>query len=103
MDLQIEIQRAGEARQILDSTMFQDAKMTIEGQMAHARRAVPLKDTDMHTRLILMEQLWSSLLGYLEQIAVTGRMAEMQLRAEEERRSLLDAGVSWYRKMGRNL
>ncbi len=103
MDLQTEIQRAGEARQILDSAMWQAAKATIESQLSQARRNVPIKDQDMHTRLILMDQLWGSLLAYFEQIALTGKMADIQLRQEEERRSMFQEGVAMFRKLGRNV
>lgn len=102
MNLETEVQKAGEARQILDSSMFQAAKADIEGHLAHARRSVPLKDSDMHTRLIMMEQLWGSLIGYFENIAMTGKMADIQLREAEERRSLLERGVALFRAQGRN-
>lgn len=81
--------------------MFQDAIKNVEEHLALVRRTVPLRDTDMHTRLILMEQLWANLKGYFEQIAQTGVMAEIQLRAEEERRSLLDRGIAMFRTHGR--
>ena len=90
MDLQTEVARAGEARQILDSALFQAAKAAIEERLLQARRSVPIKDTDMHTRLILMDQLWGSLLDYFEQIALSGKMADIQLRQAAERQSLID-------------
>lgn len=101
IDLNAETHRAGEARQILDSAMFQAARAHLEEQLAAARQAVPIRDTDMHTRLILMEQMFKNLIGYFEQIAQTGRMAEIQLRQEEERKSLLDRGLAMFRQSGR--
>lgn len=103
MDLQTEIQRAGEARQILDSPLFQAAKAAIEERLLQARRAVPIKDTDMHTRLILMDQLWGSLLDYFEQIALSGKMADIQLRDAEARQTLAQQGIAMFRRFGRNL
>lgn len=101
-DLNSEIHRAGEARQILDSPMFLAARTAIEAQLAQARRTVPIKDTDMHTRLILMDQLWGSLLNYFEQIALTGKMADIQLREEAERKSFVEQGLAMFRQRGRN-
>ena len=97
-----ELLRAREAQQLLDSALFQEARKSIEGQLATIRRTVPLKDTDMHTRVIIMGQLWDSLLGYFEQLALTGKMAEMQLREEEQRRGLIERGIAMFRTGGRN-
>lgn len=102
MNLETEVHRAGEARQILDSPMWIAAKADIETHLSNARRTVPLKDTDMHTRLILMEQLWGSLIGYFENIAMTGKMADIQLREAAERKSLIDRGIALFRAQGRN-
>lgn len=101
IDLNSEVHRAGEARQVLESPVFQAAKAHLEGQLAELRKAAPIRDSDIHTRLILMEQLWISLLNYFEQIAQTGRMAEIQLRQEEERKSLIERGIAMFRTHGR--
>lgn len=101
VDLNSEVHRAGEARQILDSPMFQAAKTNMEAQLAQVRRSVPISDTDMHTRVILMEQLYANFISYFEQIAQTGRMAEIQLRQEEEKRSMLERGIAMFRTQGR--
>lgn len=97
-----EISRAGEARQLLDSVLFQGAKKHIEEQMAYSRRMAPIRDAEMHTRLILMEQLWGNLLGYFEQLAQTGQMAQLKLKDEERRRSFFERGVMSWRAAGRN-
>ena len=97
-----ELLRAREAQQLLDSALFQEMRKSIEDQLATIRRTVPLRDTDMHTRVILMGQLWDNLTGYFEQLALTGKMAEMKLREEEERRSLMQRGLAMFRTSGRN-
>ena len=102
IDLKSEVIRAGEARQILEAPIFVAARKNLEEQLASLRRASPIRDTDMHTRLVLMEQLMGSFFAYFEQLAQTGRMAEMQLRQEEEKRSALDRGLAWFRTSGRN-
>lgn len=97
-----EVIRAGEARQILDMPIFKQARANLEAQMAAARRAAPIKDSDMHTRLILLEQLTGNFFEYFEQIAITGRMAEMTLREAEERKSFLENGLALFKARGRN-
>lgn len=74
-----EIIRAGQAREVLDATVFREACQHIEQSLSEQRRKVPLRDTDMHTRLILTEQLWLNLKDWLEQTAQTGRFAEFEI------------------------
>ncbi len=97
-----ELIRAREARQLLDSALFQDARRNLEEQLAAVRRTVPIRDTDMHTRVILMGQLWDNLVGYLEQWAQTGKFAELQLREKEQQRGLMERGLAMFRTSGRN-
>jgi hypothetical protein len=82
-----ELIRAGQAREVLDSVVFKEACARIEESLAEQRRRVPMRETDMHTRLILTEQLWSNLKDYLEQTAQTGKFAEFEI----ERRKRLFA------------
>ena len=97
-----ELIRAREAQQLLDSTLFQQARKNLEDQLATIRRTVPIRDTDMHTRVILMGQLWENLVGYFEQLAQTGQLAEIQLREKEQQRSMLERGLALFRTSGRN-
>lgn len=64
---------------ILDSPMFKEARERVEGTIAHHRRRVPLRETEMHTRLILMEQLWMQLVDFLEETAQTGKFADLEI------------------------
>lgn len=97
-----ELARAGEARQMLNSTLFQEARANLEGQLAQLRRTVPLSSTEMHTRLILMEQLKEQFFGYFEQLAQTGRLVELQMEQERRRKTLLEQGIAMFRTGGRN-
>lgn len=94
--------RAGEARQMLDSALFQAARNDLEEKLAQLRRTVPISSTEMHTRLILMEQLKEQFFGYFEQIAQTGKLADIQLEQERKRRSLLEEGIALFQRNGRN-
>ena len=102
VDLNAEIIRAGEARQVLDAPVFQAARKNLEEKLAATRRSVPLSDTDMHTRVILLEQLAGHFFDYFEQIAQTGKLAEVQLRKAEEQRSAFERGIALFRTKGRN-
>jgi hypothetical protein len=97
-----EIIRAGEARQIIESKMFLGAKAHVLDQLAQARRAVPMTSTDMHSRLILAEQIAGYFFDYFEQIAQTGKLAEMQLEERRRQQSLMEQGVAMFRRFGRN-
>lgn len=103
MTPQEEIARAGEARQVLEAPIFLAARKNLEEQLQTLRRNAPIKDSDLHTRIILMEQIFGYLMTYFEQIAVTGKMAEVTLRQEEERRSFLDRGLALFQARGRNI
>ena len=102
MTLEEELQRAGEARQILDSPVFQAAIKDMEEQLAAGRRSVPIRDSEMHTRLILMGQLWDNLVGYLRTVADTGRFAELELQKRAKWREAMEAGLATFRAGGRN-
>jgi hypothetical protein len=79
MNPEQEIARAGEAEQILHSKMFQEAKAFIESSLANQRLSVPIKDTEMHTRLIIAEQVWGKFLGFFAEVAESGKLARIQL------------------------
>lgn len=97
-----ELHRAGEARQMLNSTLWQEARADLESKLAQLRRTVPISSTEMHTRLILMEQVKEQFFGYFEQMAQTGRMAEIQMEQDRQQRSLIEKGIAMFRTGGRN-
>lgn len=78
-----ELIRAGEAKQVLDSTLFIEATRRITESLAEQRRRVPVRDTDMHTRLIITEQLWGNIEDWLKQTAETGKFATFQIQQRE--------------------
>lgn len=80
-----EVIRAGQARQILESSLFKEMRQNIETQLAANRRAVGVRDTDMHTRLIITEQLWGNLMDFFEQTAQSGKIAEVQIQQTKNR------------------
>jgi len=97
-----ELQRAGEAKQVLGASVFIEACVEIEKQLAEARRKVPIRDVEGQSRLILMEQLWMNLTGFLEQLVQTGRMVELQLEQERQKKGWLADRIAMFRTSGRN-
>jgi hypothetical protein len=96
------IVRANDAKHILNSTLWQEVKTDIEGKLQYLRRSVPITSTDMHTRIILMEQLWGFMLDYFEKIAQTGKIEALKLEEEARRKSLIEQGIAMFRTGGRN-
>jgi len=81
-----EVRRGNDAARILEDPLFKEACEHIERSLQDRRRAVPIGESAMHTRLILTEQLWCNLKDYLTQIAFTGKWAQRQLIEEEQRK-----------------
>lgn len=77
-----ELTRGGEAARLLDSNLWKEMRASIEATLAANRRSVPLNQTDMHTRLIITEQLWGNILDWFQEVADTGRMAEIQIQQQ---------------------
>ena len=80
---QADIDRGAEAERILATKVFIEARDYIESQLRSLRSQVPIRDTDMHTRLILMEQLWGMLIGHLEGAMTNAEYARKQMQMRE--------------------
>jgi len=97
------IVRANDAKALLNSTLWQEAKASVEGKLQQYIRSIsPAASTDAHTKIILMYQLWGDLQGYFEQIAQTGDLEGFHLREMERRKSLIEQGIAMFRSGGRN-
>lgn len=75
-----EIRRGAEARMILDHELVREAFALIRERLTQERGRVGIKDTDMHTRLILTEQCANTFESRFKQIIETGKMADLALR-----------------------
>ena len=75
-----EIKRGAEARMILDHELVREAFALIHERLAQERRRVGVKDTEMHTLLILTEQCANTFESRFKQIIETGKMADFALR-----------------------
>ena len=83
---QDEVVLGGKAAQVLDSTVFLEAKRRVRDGIEAQMRAVPLSDQTMHTRLIVALQVWDQIEKYLENIKQTGEIRQFQITQEEERK-----------------
>lgn len=82
-----ELIRAGHAREILDSTLFKEMRTHIKSKIEAQITTAPIIDQNLHTRLVMMAQLWRAIEQWFEQIAETGKMAEIQIE-QQKRRSI---------------
>ena len=81
-----EMVRAGHAREVFESAMFKEAQSHVLDGITYQMAKCPVHDQTMHTRLIMMLQLWKALESYLQNVVETGKMAEFQVAAEEKKR-----------------
>lgn len=81
-----DIVRAGKAEQVLDSTLFIEARKHVFEGIQAQMRSVPLSESVMHTRLITALQIWDQFEKYFEQIRQTGEIRQFQIAQEEERK-----------------
>jgi hypothetical protein len=93
-----ELRRAGEAQQVLGSSVFQEACNRIDEGLAAQRRGVPITATEMHTALILTEQLWSNVRNWIEQVAQTGKFAQIELDRQRTLRQRAEETVRIWRR-----
>lgn len=68
------------ARQLLGNDVFKAAWKSAEDSLIAQMQEVKMRDTEMHTRLILALQILSSVRRHIEVTLETGQMAELQLK-----------------------
>lgn len=78
-DLEKERGRGNDAAYILNHAIFKEAWNAAKESLENQRLKIGLRDTDMHTRLIMAEQILSTLKHYFEDVINTGKMAQIQL------------------------
>lgn len=83
--LQREAMKAEEAKRILETPAFKEACNRIDTELRVMRESVGMNDRDMHTRLILAEQMWGKLLDHLKATMMAGDYARHQLKLRESR------------------
>lgn len=82
-----ESRRGDLAKVVLDNPLFVEACNHLDADLRLMRERVPMADRDMHTRIILAEQMQAKILDYLRAVMMSGDAAKLQLR---ERRTFTD-------------
>ncbi len=82
-----ESRRGDLAKIVLENALFVEACNHLDAELRLMRERVPMSDRDMHTRIILAEQMQAKVLDYLKAVMMSGDAAKLQLR---ERRSFTE-------------
>lgn len=102
MTPQEELRTAGDARHVLDNPVFQKAKDDLYDRIRQARKAAPITAAEMHTRLIIMEQLADQFFDYFELVLQTGKLAQDHIDETASQQGLKERGLALFRTLGRN-
>ena len=78
-----DIARAEEAKSVLVTPVFKEACNRIDAELRMMRESVGLNDSDMHTLLIIAEQMWGKLLDHLRSLMMSGDYAREKLKLRE--------------------
>jgi hypothetical protein len=81
--LETDRRRGQEADLLLKHPLLQEARQSFYDDLAQQRRGVPIRDTDLHTRLVLAEQVAARVFDYLEAVIRQGEAANLMLRERE--------------------
>ncbi len=91
-----EARRGDEAKLLIENPLFVEACNQLDAELRLLRERVPMRDTEMHTRLVLAEQVQAKVLDYLKAVVMSGEAAKLTLR---ERQSFTDR-VTYAREHG---
>lgn len=92
-----EIRRGAEADMILNHPLFKEALQHIDTTLAYRRDQVPPTAKDMHTALILAEQMWNQIKKYIQEVADSGKLGRLSLERERTLRQRAEGMVTKWR------
>ncbi|MHB1798554.1 MAG: hypothetical protein ACYCUI_09660 [Vulcanimicrobiaceae bacterium] len=78
-DAQDEIRRAGEAQFLLNHPLLREFLSHIRTTLASERAKASIRDTELHTRLVMWEQTANAFERAMLQTIETGEMAKVQI------------------------
>ena len=81
-ELQKEAIDGAKARQVLENEAYQTAWEDAENSIIAQMVEVPMRDTEMHSRLVMALQILASVRKHINTVLETGQMAEMSLRED---------------------
>ena len=94
-----EAHRGSRAKEWLASPLYKEATEKIESGIIEKFKASPIRDLDGQHELRLLLKLLEDLKGYIQEVAETGKMAQITLDSE---RSLKERAKSAVRAFRRN-
>lgn len=80
-----EIKRGAEARMVLDHPLVREAFESFYESLARQRQKAPVKDGELHTRLIMLEQCAHTFEAWFRAHIETGEMAKVSARLPKTR------------------
>jgi hypothetical protein len=79
MTPQNEMIRANDAKRILNEPLYQEAFSLVEEGILRAMKGSAMGDESTHNRLVIALQVLEKVRKHLEDVMLTGKMAELQL------------------------
>lgn len=77
-----EAARGQEARDLIENTIYRDAFETVEASILEKWKDCPVKDVDSQHELKQMFHVLSEVRRYIQTVAETGKMAQIQLESD---------------------
>ena len=93
MELKDEVRRGEQARSLLENPLYIEAKEIVRQGIIDKWIECPVRDLEGQHSLKLMLKLYSDMVGYVEQVLQTGKLASIQLESEERTKKLRNAGL----------
>ena len=97
-----ELRKAREAARFMEDPIFKAAREDIYAQLVAARRAAVTTNPAQCADLVRLEQIADKFFSYFQQIADTGKFAQIHLDDLEKRRRTLGERLQSYAQWGRN-
>ena len=85
--------RGARASALLADEMFKETIAELRQGIMDKWRAAPIRDIEGQHSLKLMDKLLSDIVGYIQTVADTGKMAEIQLEKESKVANLRNYGI----------
>ena len=93
MSLDVELNRAEQARQLLNNEMYVTAVDAVRQAIIDKWITAPMRDIEGQHELKLMLKLLGDVTGYIQTAIETGKMAQIQLEQEQRMTKLRAVGL----------
>lgn len=93
MNLHDEAERGRDAKLLLENRIFTESVSKLKESIVDKWRSCPIRDREGQHELKLMDKVLTDIVGYIKQVADTGKMADIQLEQERKVQELKKAGI----------